>query len=171
MRRVLVALLGATFGTALLIGAKAYTSPPADSPVIAEGTFDPLSNAANNPQDPTGSAGPSSAPTSASPHPTATSTPSGTSPTSAPPNPAKRTIVGTAFAAKGYGSVQVQVVMTGTHIDDVQVLKMSNRPLNAPAKLRQEALTKQSAQLTNVSGATYTSQAYMQSLQSALNKA
>jgi uncharacterized protein with FMN-binding domain len=171
MRRVLVALLGATFGTALLIGAKAYTSPPADSSVVVDGAFDPLANGSDTPQDPTGSAGPTSAPASASPNPAATSAPAGSAPTSAPPKPATRTIVGTAVAARGYGSVQVQVVMTGTHIDDIQVLKMSNRPLNAPSKLRQEALTKQSAQLTNVSGATYTSQAYMQSLQSALNKA
>ncbi len=170
MRRVIVALLGATFGTALLIGAKAYTGP-ADSSIVVDGSLDPLASGSMPAES-----GQPSAPASVSPNPAATSAPAasaptGSAPTSTPPKPTTRTIVGTAFAARNYGSVQVQVVMTGTHIDDVQVVKMSNRPLNAPAKLRQEALAKQSAQLTNVSGATYTSQAYMQSLQSALSKA
>jgi uncharacterized protein with FMN-binding domain len=162
MRRVLVALLGAACGTALLIGAKAYVAP-ADSSIVADGTPDPFAGGPDLAGDPSASNSPTAqpgAPESTSPVATTTSAPAG----SAPTKPATLTIVGTAFAAKGYGSVQVQVVMTGAHLDDVQVLKMSNRPLNAPAKLRQEALTKQSAQLTNVSGATYTSQ-------SALSKA
>jgi uncharacterized protein with FMN-binding domain len=47
---------------------------------------------------------------------------------------------------------------------------MSNRPRNAAQRLREQALAKQSANLTNVSGATYTCDAYMQSLQSALDQ-
>jgi uncharacterized protein with FMN-binding domain len=44
--------------------------------------------------------------------------------------------------------------------------------INAAAipKLRQEALTAQSADIATVSGATYTSEAYQQSLQGALDR-
>jgi uncharacterized protein with FMN-binding domain len=65
----------------------------------------------------------------------------------------------------------VKVVVTGKHIDDIIVVQMSNRPRNAPSLLRAEALAEQSADnLTNVSGATYTVDAYVRSLQSALAK-
>jgi uncharacterized protein with FMN-binding domain len=84
---------------------------------------------------------------------------------------AARTILGDAFPAKDFGNVQVQVVMTGPHLDDVVAVQMSGRPLSAPAVLREQALTKQNADLTNISGATYTCAAYKQSLQSALDRA
>jgi uncharacterized protein with FMN-binding domain len=80
-------------------------------------------------------------------------------------------VLGDPFPAKDFGDVQVRVVLTGSHIDDVQVVRMSNRPRNAPARLREEALAKQSAKLSIVSGATYTCEAYMRSLQSALDRA
>jgi uncharacterized protein with FMN-binding domain len=171
MRRFVIALLSAAFGTTLLIGAKAY-SGSADPSIVVDAPLDPAAtgDAAGDPGL-TPSLPAAIAPTTPSGVPASGAPVTSVATAPAPPAAATRTIVGTAFAAKGYGSVQVQVVMTGSHIDDVQVLKMSNRPLNAPTKLRQEALAKQSAQLSNVSGATYTCQAYMQSLESALAKA
>ena len=80
--------------------------------------------------------------------------------------------MGDAFPARDFGDVQVKVVLTGDHIDDIIVVQMSNRPRKAPSLLRAEALAEQSADnLTNISGATYTSEAYVRSLRSALAKA
>jgi uncharacterized protein with FMN-binding domain len=148
MRRVLIAIFGTALGTALLVGAKALG--PAPQPAVATA---PLEN------------GPS---TSAS-HPPSPK-PSQTTTSKATTKPKPRTIKGDAFPAAGFGDVQLRIVVTGQHVDDVQVVQMSNRPLNAPQRLRQEALAAQSARLTIVSGATYTSRAYMRSLQSALDQ-
>ena len=77
-----------------------------------------------------------------------------------------------------FGDVQVQVTIAGGTITDVTALQLtdsdgrsvqiSNR---AAPILRQEVLASQSADVANVSGATYTSNAYLSSLQSALDQA
>jgi uncharacterized protein with FMN-binding domain len=144
MRRVLIAILGTALGTALLVGAKALG--PSPQPAVATAPLDPTPSPTHRP----------------SPKASHTSSPKATTKT--------RTILGGAFSAAGFGDVQVRVVVTGQHLDDVQVVQMSNRPLNAPERLRQQALASQSARLTIISGATYTSRAYMRSLQSALDK-
>lgn len=77
-----------------------------------------------------------------------------------------------------YGAVQVQVKLSGTRISDVVALHLTDSSRtsveisaqSAPT-LRQEALTAQSAQIDVVSGATYTSTGYQQSLQAALDAA
>ena len=77
-----------------------------------------------------------------------------------------------------FGSVQVQVTIAAGKITDVTALQLpSDRQRSAEISgivepmLRSEALTAQSAQIDLVSGATYTSDAYAQSLQSALDQA
>lgn len=77
-----------------------------------------------------------------------------------------------------FGPVQVQITVSGGKITDVQTLQMpSDRSRSAQIAaysapiLRSEALTAQSAQIYIVSGATYTSDGYAQSLQSALDAA
>ena len=76
----------------------------------------------------------------------------------------------------GYGVVQVQVTMQNGAITDVQALQLPSGGHSgqvssyAAPQLRSEALAAQSAQINTVSGATYTSQGYMQSLQSALDQ-
>lgn len=77
-----------------------------------------------------------------------------------------------------FGDVQVQVTVSGGAITDVTALRLtdsdgrsvqiSNR---AAPILRDEVLSSQSANVANVSGATYTSQAYLTSVQSALDQA
>lgn len=77
-----------------------------------------------------------------------------------------------------FGSVQVQITVSRGAITDVQALhltdadgrsvQISNR---AAPILRDEVLSAHSASVANVGGATYTSQAYLQSLQSALDQA
>jgi uncharacterized protein with FMN-binding domain len=76
-----------------------------------------------------------------------------------------------------YGPVQVEVTIAGGRITDVTALQLpeggrSGRISSfAEPNLRSEVLTAQSATIDIVSGATYTSDAYAQSLQSALDQA
>ncbi len=77
-----------------------------------------------------------------------------------------------------YGPVQVQVTLASGKIKDVQALQLPQDRMRsavisqyAGPILRQEALTAQSAQIDLVSGATYTSEGYAQSLQSAIDQA
>ena len=77
-----------------------------------------------------------------------------------------------------FGSVQVQIVVANGKITDVKALhltddggrsvQISNR---AAPILRSEVLSSQSAHVSTVGGATYTSDAYLSSLQSALDQA
>ncbi len=77
-----------------------------------------------------------------------------------------------------YGNVQVKAIIRGGKITDVQFLdypqdrrtsiNISNR---AMPDLKTEAIQAQSAKVDIVSGATQTSQAFIQSLQSALTQA
>jgi uncharacterized protein with FMN-binding domain len=77
-----------------------------------------------------------------------------------------------------FGDVQVQVTFAAGRIADVKALKMPfDRARSAYISqtvepwLRDEALQAQSAQIDLISGATYTSTSYAQSLQSAIDKA
>jgi uncharacterized protein with FMN-binding domain len=77
-----------------------------------------------------------------------------------------------------YGSVQVRVSFTGKKITNVHALQLTDSSgtsvsisAGAAPTLRHEALAAQSAKIDVVSGATYTSEAYQQSLQSALDAA
>lgn len=88
-----------------------------------------------------------------------------------------RTLTGS-VASTSYGPMQVQVVLDGTRITKVNVLQQTDSgaessqiDANAIPQLTSETLTVQSARIDTVSGATATSQGYIQSLQSALDKA
>lgn len=77
-----------------------------------------------------------------------------------------------------FGPVQVKVNLTGNHLNDIQSIALpSDFALSQQISsysgpiLRQEALRAQNAQIDVVSGATYTSDGYMKSLQAALNRA
>jgi uncharacterized protein with FMN-binding domain len=77
-----------------------------------------------------------------------------------------------------FGPVQVQVTIANGKITDVTALQLpSDRQRSAYISgivgpmLQGEALTAQSAQIDLISGATYTSDAYAQSLQAALDQA
>ncbi|WP_423917294.1 FMN-binding protein [Frigoribacterium sp. 2-23] len=108
---------------------------------------------------------------------TAPSLSTGTSPSTGTSGAADGTYTGSSIQTR-YGSVQVSVTVAGGRLTDVTAVKLtddegrsvqiSNR---AAPILRQEALTAQSADIEMVSGATYTSQGYISSLQSALDQA
>ncbi len=77
----------------------------------------------------------------------------------------------------GYGILAVRVTVRGSRIADISVPTLQTaEPLSqqiadqAIPVLRSEVLSAQSTQINGVSGATYTSEAYAMSLQSALAK-
>ncbi|HEY1701920.1 MAG TPA: FMN-binding protein [Trebonia sp.] len=77
-----------------------------------------------------------------------------------------------------YGPMQVQLTLDGKKITNVKVLQHTDDGTesmqidgNALPKLTSETLAAQSARIDAVSGASYTSAGYIQSLQSALDKA
>lgn len=77
-----------------------------------------------------------------------------------------------------FGSVQVQVVVAAGKITDVKALHLTDnggRSVQisnyAAPILRSEVIKSQSAKVSTVGGATYTSDAYLTSLQSALDQA
>ena len=74
--------------------------------------------------------------------------------------------------------MQVQVTISGGAITDVTALQLTDHDgrsvmisNQAAPILREEVLQAQSASVSMVGGATYTSEAYLQSLQSALDQA
>lgn len=107
---------------------------------------------------------------------TTTTTPSPAASTAAAA-PAAETYTGDDVNTR-FGSVQVEIAVAGGEITDVTALQLTDhdrKSINisnrAAPILRNEVLDAQSANVSNVSGATYTSDAYLQSLQSAIDQA
>ncbi|MGZ8562230.1 MAG: FMN-binding protein [Candidatus Limnocylindria bacterium] len=111
-----------------------------------------------------------SATASGSPLPSASAQPT------AAATPATQTLTGPAVSYF-FGTAQVQVTMVNGHITDVTALQLPNEGQSAwisqqvEPMLKSEVLSAQSAQINLISGATYTSEAYAQSLQGALDQA
>ena len=110
---------------------------------------------------------------------TATTDTSSPSATTAPvaTGPADGTYDGSVVNTR-FGTVQVQAVISGGKISDVIAVKLTDadrRSISISQQVapmvRSEVLTAQSAKVANISGGTYTTQAYLQSLQSALDAA
>ena len=116
--------------------------------------------------------------TGAAPTPDATSGKAGRHPTKqASPKPTSITVNGPTEQTR-YGPVQVQVTIAGKRITGVKTLQHpsgDDRSIQIAAdalpQLRSETLTAQSAHIDAVSGATYTSEGFQQSLQGALDLA
>ena len=124
-------------------------------------------------QGPGNPASPSASPQATSPSATPTPSPS--------PSPSPTALNGTFTGAdvpNRFGDVQVRVVISNGRITDVQALRLpTDRAESAYISqqvgpwLRTEVLQAQSANIDIISGATYTSQSYAQSLESALQQA
>ncbi|WP_031515913.1 FMN-binding protein [Streptomyces sp. NRRL F-5123] len=151
--RIALATTATASGVLALLALKPHaTAPPAAAPAPQ--------GAAQNP-----AAG-------ANPQPTATGGAQGTQGTQG-----TRTVKGDTFQTR-YGPVQVRITLTGGRLTGVDVLRAPQgngrdqeiTSFSVP-QLTQEALAAQSAQIDSVSGATYTSEGYVRSLQSALDKA
>jgi uncharacterized protein with FMN-binding domain len=118
----------------------------------------------------------SPSPSAAAPSVTPSASPS-PSPSPSAPTALSGTFTGSDFPNR-YGDVQVRVVISNGHITDVQAVQLpTDRAESAYISqqagpwLRTEALQAQSANIDIISGATYTSQSYAQSLESALQQA
>ena len=77
----------------------------------------------------------------------------------------------------GYGELDVRVTVNGSHITDISVTDLqtaepTSQQISEQAipMLRSEVLSAQSANVNGISGATFTSRAYVESLQAALDK-
>ena len=159
MRRALFALCSTIAGLVMLLSFKTQ-SPTIATPPAALSTPVPGATAA---APSTGSSG--STDTSPSASPSAAS--AGTS----------GTVTGDSVDTR-WGPVQVQITVSGGTVTAVTaVVYPQNNPRDveinqyAIPQLNQEATTAKSAQIDMVSGATVTSEGYLQSLQSALDKA
>ncbi|MDP5225973.1 MULTISPECIES: FMN-binding protein [Arthrobacter] len=163
------AVLGGVFSSAaILIGAWSLSGAPKAVHVAAAatttGTTTPGSGTASS--GTSGSAG-SGSTGGASPAPSST----------ASAGKASGTYTGSVVSTQ-YGNVQVQVTLSQGKITDVTALQLTDREGRsvqisnyAAPILRQEVLTAQSASVDTVSGATYTSEGYLTSLQAALDQA
>jgi uncharacterized protein with FMN-binding domain len=156
-----------TIGGLVLI-ASFHTTPGVATRSLARGRAALQPPAGGAP--PVRAAGGTSSPTAAPP----------TRPGAAPPTTgaaASRTIVGPVVSNR-YGDVQVEVVVQNGQLADVESVQLPtdrerSRYINSIAgpDLRQEALQARSANIDVITGATYTSYSYAQSLQAALNQA
>jgi hypothetical protein len=150
LRRVVIALAITAVGLVLLLGYKTSTPKAATSPPAAVSSGTSGSSGSGS----TGSSGAGGAGGSG----------------------ATRTAVGDVSETR-WGPVQIKVTETGGKITDVQAVQYPqgnehDLEINSQAlpMLRSEALKAQSARIDMVSGATVTSEGYLTSLQSALDK-
>jgi uncharacterized protein with FMN-binding domain len=187
MRRAVAIVLSTLAGTGLLVGAKvgnaAIGGPVADNtgsagvvvtePGSATTTGPPARATGQPPRSPHASttAGTSTKPPS-NPAPARTSSPKPT-PTSTPAGPNDGTYK--ASSSERYGNLTLTVTIAGHKITDIAASYASSSPTyctqRACPKLRSEALTAQSARIATVSGATYTSDAYIAALSAVLKSA
>ncbi|MDC0769603.1 FMN-binding protein [Streptomyces sp. HD] len=194
-RHALLATVGTVSGIVLLLTLKPTTDPSAAQakPAITTRTTASASPSASA-HTPSASPSPSPSktpekkrtpsppPSSKQPSHTASAAPTRTgSAPSAPKTtsaaPTTRTVTGSTAETK-YGPVQVRITVTGSRITEATAVQSPDetarsRDINSTAvpQLNQETLQAQSADIDTVSGATYTSAGYRQSLQSALDRA
>jgi uncharacterized protein with FMN-binding domain len=165
LRRVILAICATAAALALLLSFKTHTqSGIGSSPAAALGT--PAPGAGGTAATTAPSASPSAAKSGTSKSTSAASTGSTTT----------KTVTGAAWPTI-YGPVQVQVTVKDGKVTAVTATEYPEETprdsqINSYAipQLNSEALAAGSANIDSVSGATYTSQGYLGSLQSALDK-
>ena len=155
MKRGPIAVVAAIAGLASALGL--HTS----------GSSTPLVSGSNSPASPTTT----SPPPKGTKHP---QPPVSTSPGGVPAG--KRSMTGTTYQY-GYGQLAVRVTagptrITGLSVVGLQTAESYSQQLanQVIPMLRNEVLSAQSARVNGISGATYTSEAYLYSVQSALDK-
>jgi uncharacterized protein with FMN-binding domain len=160
LRRVILAICATAVGLVLLLSFKTHTQSGATgaSPAAALGSPAPGSGAAG----PSASGGPVA---------------SGSAKSGTAGSAAAKTVTGAVWPTI-YGPVQVKITVAGGKITAATAVEY---PLDTPRdqqinsyaipQLNSEAVAAGGAQIDTVSGATYTSQGYIGSLQSALDKA
>ena len=164
-RRAVATIVATVLGLVLLFSFKT-PDPPSDSSLPAVAARGAPMPGATSPRNPFGTSRPGPSAQASSPPSTSANPPSGGD------KQIDGDVIGTQF-----GDVQVRLVESGGKIVDVQALQLPNdrrrsREISqfAEPRLLSEALQAQSAQIDTVSGATYTSEGYRESLQSALDR-
>ncbi|NUU06503.1 FMN-binding protein [Leifsonia sp. C5G2] len=162
---VILVVMGATVGLKLYGVGEQVAAAPAASTSTSTGSAGTSG---------TGTTTGSGSSTASGPAATATATP--TPSPSASTATTTKTVTGSAVDTR-YGVVQVKVTFSGTSItavDTVQAPSGNGRDIEinqqALPMLEQEVLASQSANIDTVSGATYTSEGYIRSVQSAIDQ-
>jgi uncharacterized protein with FMN-binding domain len=180
-----LSLLGFVTGAALVL----VTSPPTlfETPALLDElvTIEPVTEASPSPLPSMSiSETPTVAPSvTLTAKPTATKTTIKPSPTasvtkSVEPVSSTKTLTGDTYAASKYGSVQVQIVVTDGVVTSAKALIFPNADSRSstisasaiPVLIEQTLAAKNSADIQGATGASYTSAAWKDSLQSALAK-
>lgn len=166
MRRAPIVLTATVLGTAGVLLFKPVTATSAASAAPSD---DAASSSTSSSSADTGSSSSSTA-----------STPSASASASSDPSSSSAkngTFTGAAETTR-FGTTQVKVTISAGKLTEVTTVQLNqNDPrsyqisVDAAPTLRSEVLSKQTAAVDTVSGATYTSAAYEASLQSALDKA
>jgi uncharacterized protein with FMN-binding domain len=179
MRRAVLVLAGTAAGLAALLSYKTHSpaeaaaasTPAMPPPAAPSASPSAVGTGATSVSTPAGSTRGGKA----TPKSTASAGASGKA--SGGTSTASRTVTGS-VANTQYGPMQVKVTLTGTRITAVAVVQQTDdgsmsEQIDSFAipKLTSETLAAQSARIDAVSGASYTSSGYIQSLQSALDQA
>jgi len=177
MRKVLLALLLTAVGLGLLLSFK--SRPGAGTSALGGSALSGVSgsNGSGNSTSTTPSGSPSASASSTPSAGTSTTTTTKTTTAKTSSGAKSGTFTGTSEETR-YGAVQVAAVISGGKLTNVTVLQVPDNGgyedqivSIAVPELKSEALSAQSANIQVVSGATYTSQGYAESLQSALDQA
>ena len=165
-RRAVATIVATVLGLVLLFSFKTPDAPTDSSLPLA------LANGTPSP----GVTSPSG-PRASSPPGATGRAPSPPAPSAQPPSGGNQQVDGDVIPTQ-FGDIQVRVVESGGKIVDVKALQLPSdrrrsREISQYSEriLHDEALQAQSAHIDTVSGATYTSEAYRESLQSALDHA
>jgi uncharacterized protein with FMN-binding domain len=161
MRRALLAIFGTIAGLVGLLSFKTHTTPVATVPAAVA------------------TPAPGASPSPTAPAPTSTGSASSSTPSSSPAATkpaATKTVTGDSINTR-WGPVQVKITVSNGKITSATAVDYpENNPrdeqINATAipTLQQESIGQSTSKIDMVSGATYTSEGYIQSLQSALDK-
>jgi uncharacterized protein with FMN-binding domain len=153
MRRAALAIVSTAIGLVLLLSFKTHPASSVASPPAAVSTPTPSGSSTTSGSASSSGSGPGTVTSSGS-----------------------RTVTGNAVSTR-YGPVQVQITLSGKRITSVNAVEYPtgtprDQEINAYAipALNQEAVSANSPNIDLISGATFTSEGYIQSLQSALDK-
>ncbi|MGI8760230.1 MAG: FMN-binding protein [Jatrophihabitantaceae bacterium] len=162
MKRVLFSIIGTVLGLVALLSFKSHGSAVGSANGLPSAALPAGGTSTSAPRSPASSSAPPAGPSSSAP---------------ATARTASRTVMGDAIQTP-YGVVQVKVTLSGSRITNVGFAQLSandgtSQQINSAAApiLLQQTLSAQRANIDGVSGASYTSHGYEQSLQSALDKA
>ncbi|GAA1974955.1 FMN-binding protein [Catenulispora subtropica] len=178
MRRAIVTGTATVSGVVLLLGLKPHEDTPSAAQKSLSITSDQQANQGSSNQGSSSQGSTNQGSTNQGSTNQGSTTPSTAPPSSSPAKSSStKTVTGDAADTR-YGPVQVAVTFTGKKITKIDVVEYPtesgrDREINSYAipQLNQEAMAAQSANIDGVSGATYTAEGYVQSLQSAIDKA